>query len=439
MKITFFQSRLARVQQFVGHLSERLPSLQRAQQWASETSKTVLARSKQVVQFCSENFLAVTTGVAAVVVVPTIAAGLVVAIHAFVAALLPFLFKAVMLGAIAIAPYALFQAARWLGVQLAKRTVRVAIVERLVGYALAIGLACVVASFFSGVFTVFGLHQFASFWQSGAIYALVCAFSGLAWNLCELFAERRKVEALCVGEVVKALPAYESVDESCLKPYVQELKEARRDGNIALADIALKAVLGLLKPIEPINPIGDVVFPPESDLSQENREKALALLVDQRLITATEFDEIRKWFLYLRNRSYEFTLVDLKWDIPGTYLVRKTWDSKLDVARVDEEDLAAVRAWFGVQRTRELVGLTHRSSCYTSMLALYELSSNAKAFYQLKSTVKELPNRDLYSIESCKGCKHLCGDLANGNLLICGMNPYGCDSCPDFERQETLG
>lgn len=439
MKIPFFQSRLARVQQFIGHLFERLPSLQRAQQWASETFNTVLARGQQIKQFVSENFLAVSVGAAAVVVVPTIAAGLVVAIHAFVTALLPFLLKAGMFGAIALAPYALVQALKWVWTQLCKRSVRSAIANKLVSYSLAIGLACVVASFFSGVFVVFGLQQFADFWLAGSVYALVSAFAGVAWLFYEVFAEKQELDSLRVSEVVERLPAYEPVEESWLKPYVQQLKESRENGNVATADIALKAALGLLKPIEPFDPMADVVFPPETDLSQEDKEKALALLVNEKLITATEFDEIRKWFLYLRNRSYEFTLVDLKCDVPGIYLVRKTWDSKLDIARVDEADLAAVRAWFGTQRTRELVGLTYRSSCYSSMMALHELSDQARTFCKLKNTVRELPNREAYAIESCKGCKHLHGELIAGNLLVCGSHTYGCDSCPDFEPLKTLG
>lgn len=434
MKITFFQTRLARVQQFVGNLSERLPSLQKAQQWASETSKTVLARGRQFKQFVSENFLAVSAGAAAVVVVPTIAAGLVVAIHAFVAALLPFLFKAVMLGAIAIAPYALTQALKWTWAQLCKRQVRTAIANKFISYSLAIGLVCVVASFFSGVFTVFGLQQFANFWMAGSVYALVSAFSGVAWLFYEVFTEKQELNTLRVSEVVEALPAYEPVEESWLKPVVQDLKKARENDNIANADVALKSVLGLLNPIkDEFEFTTEVKFPPATDLSQEDREKALALLVNEQLITATEFDEIRKWFLYLRNKSHEFTLVDLKCGVPGIYLVRETWDSKLDIARVDEEDLAAVRAWFGVQRTREVVGLTYRSCRYTATFALLELTDQANAFYKLKNTARELPNRDAYAIESCRGCKHLTGELIAGNLLICGMHAYGCDSCPDFE------
>ena len=35
----------------------------------------------------------------------------------------------------------------------------------------------------------------------------------------------------------------------------------------------------------------------------------------------------------------------------------------------------------------------------------------------------------------CVGCRHYHGHIYNGNLLVCGMHPYGWEqeSCPDWE------
>jgi GAF domain-containing protein len=36
---------------------------------------------------------------------------------------------------------------------------------------------------------------------------------------------------------------------------------------------------------------------------------------------------------------------------------------------------------------------------------------------------------------ACAGCRHYHGQVYSGNLLVCGMHPYGWDSenCPDWE------
>ncbi|MEO0406516.1 MAG: hypothetical protein AAF289_04115 [Cyanobacteria bacterium P01_A01_bin.135] len=38
---------------------------------------------------------------------------------------------------------------------------------------------------------------------------------------------------------------------------------------------------------------------------------------------------------------------------------------------------------------------------------------------------------------ACVGCKHYHGRIYSGNLLVCGMHPYGWegDDCPDWERK----
>ncbi len=39
---------------------------------------------------------------------------------------------------------------------------------------------------------------------------------------------------------------------------------------------------------------------------------------------------------------------------------------------------------------------------------------------------------------ACIGCRHYHGQVYSGNLLICGMHPYGWEdqNCPDWEQEE---
>lgn len=39
---------------------------------------------------------------------------------------------------------------------------------------------------------------------------------------------------------------------------------------------------------------------------------------------------------------------------------------------------------------------------------------------------------------ACRGCKNYHGQVYGGNLLVCGMHPYGVDgeSCPDWESDK---
>ncbi len=39
---------------------------------------------------------------------------------------------------------------------------------------------------------------------------------------------------------------------------------------------------------------------------------------------------------------------------------------------------------------------------------------------------------------ACIGCRHYHGQVYSGNLLICGMHPYGWEDqkCPDWEQEE---
>lgn len=48
---------------------------------------------------------------------------------------------------------------------------------------------------------------------------------------------------------------------------------------------------------------------------------------------------------------------------------------------------------------------------------------------------KEKPS--LHKNPACIGCQHYHGRAYNGNLLVCGMHPYGWtdDNCPDWEKK----
>jgi hypothetical protein len=49
--------------------------------------------------------------------------------------------------------------------------------------------------------------------------------------------------------------------------------------------------------------------------------------------------------------------------------------------------------------------------------------------YPVEPTQQEHP--------ACIGCCHYHGQVYNGNLLVCGMHPYGWEdeSCPDWEQE----
>ena len=49
-------------------------------------------------------------------------------------------------------------------------------------------------------------------------------------------------------------------------------------------------------------------------------------------------------------------------------------------------------------------------------------------FYQQDESVLQQPS-------ACVGCRHYHGNAYGGNLLVCGMHPYGWDNenCPDWE------
>jgi hypothetical protein len=51
---------------------------------------------------------------------------------------------------------------------------------------------------------------------------------------------------------------------------------------------------------------------------------------------------------------------------------------------------------------------------------------------------KTTPNAKLHP--ACVGCRNYHGYTYNGNLLVCGIHPYGWDdeNCPDWEKKDPL-
>ncbi len=50
------------------------------------------------------------------------------------------------------------------------------------------------------------------------------------------------------------------------------------------------------------------------------------------------------------------------------------------------------------------------------------------------------PMPDPTTHRACVGCQNYNGSTYGGNLLVCGMHPYGCDSdvCADWEGENDL-
>lgn len=69
-----------------------------------------------------------------------------------------------------------------------------------------------------------------------------------------------------------------------------------------------------------------------------------------------------------------------------------------------------------------------------------------EAYWELEEVVGD--DMDLgfpYSVEptaeqnsACIGCRHYHGQVYSGNLLVCGMHPYGWENgnCPDWEQED---
>jgi hypothetical protein len=61
----------------------------------------------------------------------------------------------------------------------------------------------------------------------------------------------------------------------------------------------------------------------------------------------------------------------------------------------------------------------------------FEARSFESSEWPLTDTVEPSPQQH----PACVGCRHYHGQVYGGNLLVCGMHPYGWESenCPDWE------
>ncbi len=62
---------------------------------------------------------------------------------------------------------------------------------------------------------------------------------------------------------------------------------------------------------------------------------------------------------------------------------------------------------------------------------LEEIVGETEESYYYSYPVEPTPEKN----PACVGCRHYHGQIYGGNLFVCGMHPYGCEteSCPDWE------
>lgn len=62
---------------------------------------------------------------------------------------------------------------------------------------------------------------------------------------------------------------------------------------------------------------------------------------------------------------------------------------------------------------------------------LEEIVGETEEIYYYSYPVEPTPEKN----PACVGCRHYHGQIYGGNLFVCGMHPYGCEteSCPDWE------
>ncbi len=68
-----------------------------------------------------------------------------------------------------------------------------------------------------------------------------------------------------------------------------------------------------------------------------------------------------------------------------------------------------------------------------------------EVYWELEEVVGEIDQPFPYVVEptpeehpACIGCQHYHGQVYGGNLLVCGMHPYGVEdeNCPDWQTEE---
>ncbi|MUG92775.1 hypothetical protein F7734_10060 [Scytonema sp. UIC 10036] len=62
---------------------------------------------------------------------------------------------------------------------------------------------------------------------------------------------------------------------------------------------------------------------------------------------------------------------------------------------------------------------------------------NEQSEQKYQKIISALERAQEYRTRACKGCKYWYGEINGGNLLVCAMHPYGCnsDTCPDWEEE----
>ena len=67
-----------------------------------------------------------------------------------------------------------------------------------------------------------------------------------------------------------------------------------------------------------------------------------------------------------------------------------------------------------------------------------------EVYWELEEVMGEVDQPLPYPVEptqqehpACIGCRHYHGQVYSGNLLVCGMHPYGWEdeNCPDWEQE----
>ena len=70
-----------------------------------------------------------------------------------------------------------------------------------------------------------------------------------------------------------------------------------------------------------------------------------------------------------------------------------------------------------------------------------------EVYWELEEVMGEVEQPFPYTVEptlgenpACIGCNHYHGQVYGGNLLVCGMHPYGWEeeNCPDWEKENYL-
>ena len=66
-----------------------------------------------------------------------------------------------------------------------------------------------------------------------------------------------------------------------------------------------------------------------------------------------------------------------------------------------------------------------------------------EVYWEIEGVMGEIDQPFPYTVEptpeehpACIGCRHYHGQVYSGNLLVCGMHPYGWEetNCPDWEQ-----